>query len=74
MQYFPVKFHFLNNDKSYKRDFFTIDTIDDGYLLMVLKVPISRILIGQYHRQFSEWHVFVYRASWSDQRARPARE
>jgi len=30
LQYFPVKFVFLNNDKSYKRDFFTIDTIDDG--------------------------------------------
>ncbi len=30
MQYFPVKFDFLNNDKSYNRDFSTIYTIDDG--------------------------------------------
>ena len=29
-QYFSVNFHFLNNDKSYKRDFFTIDTINHG--------------------------------------------
>ncbi len=29
MQYFSVNFHFLNNDKSYDKDFFTIDTIDD---------------------------------------------
>jgi hypothetical protein len=30
VQYFSVNFHFLNNNKSYNRDFFTIDTIDDG--------------------------------------------
>ena len=30
MQYFPVKFHFLKNNKSYNRDFFTIDTINHG--------------------------------------------
>ena len=30
LQYFPVKFDFLNNDKSYNRDFFTTYTIDDG--------------------------------------------
>jgi hypothetical protein len=29
VQYFSVNFHFLNNDKSYDKDFFTIDTIDD---------------------------------------------
>ncbi len=29
MQYFSVNFHLLNNDKSYDKDFFTIDTIDD---------------------------------------------
>ncbi len=28
--YFSVKFHFLKNHKTYNRDFFTIDTIDDG--------------------------------------------
>ena len=28
-QYFAVNFYFLNNDKSYKSDFFTVDTIDD---------------------------------------------
>jgi hypothetical protein len=30
VQYFSVNFHFLNNDKSYKSNFFTTDTIDDG--------------------------------------------
>ncbi len=29
MQYFSVNFHFLNNNNSYDKDFFTIDTIDD---------------------------------------------
>jgi hypothetical protein len=29
VQYFSVNFHLLNNDKSYDKDFFTIDTIDD---------------------------------------------
>ncbi len=28
--YFSVNFHFLNNDQSYNRDFFTIYIIDDG--------------------------------------------
>jgi hypothetical protein len=30
LQYFSVNFHFLNNNKSYSRDFFAVDTIDDG--------------------------------------------
>jgi hypothetical protein len=30
VQYFSVNFHFLSNDKSYNRDFFTIYIIDDG--------------------------------------------
>jgi len=30
VQYFSVNFHFLNNAKSYSRDFFTIDTIGYG--------------------------------------------
>ena len=30
MQYFSVKFYFLNNDQSYHRDFFTVDTIRYG--------------------------------------------
>ena len=30
MQYFPANFHFLNNDKAFNRDFFTIYTIDHG--------------------------------------------
>jgi len=30
VQYYSVNFHFLNNDKSYSRDFFTIDTIGYG--------------------------------------------
>jgi len=30
VQYFSVNFHFLNNNKSYSRDFFTIDTIGYG--------------------------------------------
>jgi hypothetical protein len=29
VQYFSVNFHFLNKDKGYNRNFFTIDTIDD---------------------------------------------
>ncbi len=30
MQYFSVSFDFLRNDKSYNRDFFTIDNLDDA--------------------------------------------
>ncbi len=28
IEFFPVNLHFLNNDKSYIPDFFTINTID----------------------------------------------
>lgn len=30
MHYFSVNIYFLNNDKRYHKDFFTIDTINDG--------------------------------------------
>ncbi len=30
VQYFSINFHFLNNDKSYNRDYFTTNAMDDG--------------------------------------------
>ncbi len=30
VEYFSVNFHFLDNDKRYSKDFFTIDTIGYG--------------------------------------------
>jgi hypothetical protein len=47
--YFSINFHFLNNDKSYNRDLFTIYTIDDGLYVdgiksIVLLDNISSVL------------------------------
>jgi hypothetical protein len=47
--YFSINFHFLNNDKSYNRDLFTIHTIDDGLYVdgiksIVLLDNISSVL------------------------------
>jgi hypothetical protein len=49
VHYFSANFHFLNNDKSYNRNFFTIYTIDgglsfDGIRSIVLLDNISSIL------------------------------
>ena len=41
MQYFSVNFHFLNNDKSYNSDFFTIDTIDDWLSFRHIETVLS---------------------------------
>ena len=40
-QYFSVNFHFLNNDKSYNSDFFTIDTIDDWLSFRHIETVLS---------------------------------
>jgi hypothetical protein len=40
-KYFSVNFHFLNNDKSCNRDFFTIDTIDGGLSFHGIRSPLS---------------------------------
>ena len=40
--FFSVNFHFLNSDKSCNRDFFTIDTIDDGLSFYVIGSSLLR--------------------------------
>jgi hypothetical protein len=54
VQYFSVNFHFLNNDKSYKSDFFTINTIDDGLPFDGVESTFSPNFFGWYHIPFSE--------------------
>ena len=46
MQYFSVNFHFLNNDKSYNSDFFTIDTIDDWLSFRHIETVLSSNIFG----------------------------
>ena len=50
VQYFSVKFHFLNNDKGYNRDFFTTDTTDDGLPFHSIKsiLPFDNICLVVY--------------------------
>ena len=40
-QHFPVDFHLLYNCKSYKRDTFTVDTIDHGLSFDWIKSTLS---------------------------------
>ena len=42
--YFSVNFHFLNNNKSYNRDFFTINTIDHGLSFHNIKSILSSVI------------------------------
>src|SRR5262245_35229320 len=42
--YFSVNFHFLNNNKIYNRDFFTINTIDHGLSFHDIKSILSSII------------------------------
>ena len=46
VQYFSVNFHFLNNDKSYNSDFFTIDTIDDWLSFRDIETVLSSNIFG----------------------------
>ena len=46
LQYFSVNFHFLNNDKSYNSDFFTIDTIDDWLSFRDIETVLSCNIFG----------------------------
>jgi hypothetical protein len=68
VQYFSVNFHFLNNDKSYKSDFFTIDTIDDGLSFDGIESAFSPNFFWLVSYTIFRKHVHVYRATWSDQR------
>ena len=74
LQYFPVKFVFLNNDKSYKRDFFTIDTIDDGLSFHGIESVLWSNNLGLVLYIIFGKHIHVYRATWLNQCARPAQD
>jgi hypothetical protein len=52
--YFSVNFHFLKNNKSYSRDFFTIDTIDDALCFRGIGRSLSPQIFGWYHMPFCE--------------------
>ena len=73
-QHFSVDFQFLNNDKSYKSDFFTIDTINDGLSCDGKKSLFSLNFHWSVPYTIFRNHGFLDKASWSDQRARLARE
>jgi len=67
--YVSVKSHFLNNDKSYKRDFFTINTFNYGLSFGGIGSPLLSnifVLVGQaiFRREIQ-----IDKAIWSDQRA-----
>ena len=51
LQYVPVKFYFLNKNKSYNRDFFTVDTIDDGLSFHGIESVLSSMIDIIYHFQ-----------------------
>ena len=73
-QCFSVNFHFLNNDKSSKRDFFTIDTIDDGLSFHDIKSILSSdIFCLVLYTIFGESDLGD-KASWSNQRTRINRD
>jgi hypothetical protein len=74
LEYFSVNFHFLNNNKSYKRDFFTIDTIDDGLSFHDIKSILSSdIFCLVLYTIFGESDLRD-KASWSNQRCRINRD
>ena len=70
MQYFPVNFHFLDNDKSDNRDFFTIDTIYDGVSFDGIESVLSSNIFGLVLYTIPRRHDFIDKASWSNQGAR----
>jgi hypothetical protein len=74
LQYFHVNFHFLNNDKSYNRDFFTIDTIDDGLSFHCIESVLSSNNLGLVLYTISGKHIHVYRVTWLNQRAKPTQD
>jgi hypothetical protein len=67
VQYFPVKFHFLKNDKSYNRDFFTIDTVHDWLSFHGIESVLSSNTYGMVLYTIFRRHVPIDKASWSDQ-------
>ena len=73
-QYFSVNSPVLDNSKSYNRDFFTIDTIDDGLSFGGIQsiLSLDNICIVPYTMFGSG--VLKEKASWSDQRPRINRE
>ena len=74
IQHFSVDFHFLNNDKSYKRDFFTTDTIDDGLSFHDIKSILSSDIFCLVLYTIFGQSDLVDKASWSNQRTRINRD
>ena len=67
VQYFPVNFHFLDNDKSYNRDCFIIDSIDDGVYFDGTEIVLSSNIFGLVLYTIFRKHDFIDKASWSNQ-------
>ena len=72
--YLPVNFYFLNNDKSYNRDFFTIYTIDDGLSFGGIKSIVLLDNISLISYTIFRKGVSVDKANWSNQRTRINRD
>jgi hypothetical protein len=73
-QYFSVNSHFIDNNRSYKGEFFTIDTIDDGLSFDAIKSILSLDHIYLVLYTIFGKDVSADKASWLNQRTRPARE
>ncbi len=69
-QYFSVNSPVLDNSKSYNRDFFTINTIDDGLSFHAIESSLSTNFFWLVPCAISRRYIHIDRASWSNQHAR----
>ena len=61
MQYFSVNFHFLNNDKSFNKDFFTTDIIDYRLPFDELKLTFHWFFQSAPYIIFQNVYLHVYK-------------
>jgi len=61
-QYPSANFHFLNNDKNYNEDFFTIGTIDDGLSFDDIKSYFPKTFSGSMLYTISRRHTYMHEA------------
>ena len=61
VQYLLINFHFLNNNKDYKRDFFTTGTIDDGLSFDGIKSYLPSNFSGSMLYTISRRHIHMHR-------------
>ncbi len=74
MHYISEISYFPNNDKSYKRDFFTINTVNHGLSFRGIKDTLLFTIFGLVVQTISTSEIHVDQTTWSHQHARTARE